>query len=177
MEVRFFFTCHCVVCSPVEKLTNAPDLSLSQIIPMLDEETGAEPRVNSASIADPYLLLVRDDASIYVAEIDNNLELEELEKESKALLTTKWLAGCLYIDTTKVFAEEVAAKKSKPKESSVLMFLLSAGGALHVSSPLLFSLVAWLNCSDIPSAGSCQPDIRCGRSFVHPPRAFGGLRC
>lgn len=175
MEVCFFLTCHCVVCSPVEKLTNAPDLSLSQIIPMLDEETGAEPRVNSASIADPYLLLVRDDASIYVAEIDNNLELEELEKESKALLTTKWLAGCLYIDTTKVFAEEVAAKKNKPKDS-VLMFLLSAGGALHVRNPLLFRLVAWLTCSDLPSAGSCQPDIRCGRSFVHPSRPFGGLR-
>jgi len=134
MEVRFFFACHCVICSPFKNLTSPADLSLSQIVPMLDEETNAEPRVNSASIADPYLLLVRDDASIYVAEIDNNLELEELEKEGKALVTTKWLAGCLYIDTSKVFAEEVAAKKGKPKDS-VLMFLLSAGGALHVSSP------------------------------------------
>jgi hypothetical protein len=142
---------------------------------MLDEETGVEPRVNSASIADPYLLLVRDDASIYVAEIDNNLELEELEKEGKALVTTKWLAGCLYIDTSKVFAEEVSAKKGKAKDS-VLMFLLSAGGALHVSSPLFSTLAAWLTCSDIPPAGSCQPNIRCRRSFLHPPWTFGGLR-
>ena len=101
---------------------------------MLDEDTGAEPRVNSASIADPYLLLVRDDSSVLVAEMGSNLDLEELEKKGKALVTTKWLAGCLYNDTNGVFAEEIAGKNSKPSKDSVLMFLLSAGGALYVSS-------------------------------------------
>jgi cleavage and polyadenylation specificity factor subunit 1 len=98
---------------------------------MLDEETGQEPRVNSASIADPYLLLVRDDSSVYVAQIDNNLELEEVEKEDKTLNSTKWLTGCLYIDTNGVFAEEAPKKGADPK-ATILMFLLSASGALHV---------------------------------------------
>lgn len=111
--------------------TAPPDLSLSQILPMLDEETGQEPRINSASIADPYMLLIRDDFSVFVAQIDNNMELEEVEKEDKILTTTKWLTGCLYVDSAGVFAEEVAAKGDKPKES-ILIFLLSTSGALHV---------------------------------------------
>jgi cleavage and polyadenylation specificity factor subunit 1 len=98
---------------------------------MLDEETGQEPRVNSASIADPYLLLVRDDSSVFIAQIDNNLELEEVEKEDKTLTGTKWLTGCLYVDTNGVFAEEAPKKGASPRES-ILMFLLSASGALHV---------------------------------------------
>lgn len=101
---------------------------------MLDEETGAEPRAISASIADPFLLIIRDDSSAFVAQIDSNNELEELDKDDQTLTTTKWLTGCLYADTTGVFAEEVAAKGAKPTQS-VLMFLLSANGALHVGVP------------------------------------------
>lgn len=112
-------------------LTSCVDLGLSQILPMLDEETGQEPRVNCASIADPYLLLVRDDSSVYIAQIDSNLELEEVEKEDKTLTSTKWLTGCLYVDTSGVFAEEAPKKGANPKES-ILMFLLSTSGALHV---------------------------------------------
>ncbi|KAK5663548.1 hypothetical protein OQA88_3979 [Cercophora sp. LCS_1] len=107
------------------------DLGLSQILPMLDEETGAEPRVNSASISDPYLLLIRDDSSAYIAQIDKNNELEEVEKEDRVLSTTKWLTGCLYNDTGGVFAEQTAFKGAKPQES-IIMFLLSAAGALHM---------------------------------------------
>jgi cleavage and polyadenylation specificity factor subunit 1 len=104
---------------------------------MLDEETGAEPRVVTASIADPFLLLVRDDSSVCVVEIDNNLELEELEKIDDNLLSTKWLTGCLYEDTTGIFAKVQSDKGAKPGEN-VLMFLLSGNGALHVS-------YIWLN--------------------------------
>lgn len=99
---------------------------------MLDEETGAEPRVVSASIADPYLLLVRDDASIMVAQIDNNNELEEMEKQDDTILSTQWLAGCLYTDTTGVFAP-IQTDKGMPESQSIFMFLLSAVGALYVS--------------------------------------------
>ncbi|KAK8043586.1 hypothetical protein PG993_006016 [Apiospora rasikravindrae] len=107
------------------------DFGLSQILPMLDEETGAEPRVVSASISDRYLLLVRDDSSIFVAGIDNNLELEELEKEDDTILATKWLSGCLYEDIAHTFTLAPTDKGSKPGEN-VVMFLLSGAGALHV---------------------------------------------
>ena len=108
---------------------------------MLDEETGLEPRVTSASISDPYLLLVRDDSSVFVAQIDNNNELEELEKDDQTLASSKWVAGCLYLDTDATFSEVPANNKSRAKES-VMMFLLNAAGALYVSiipptSPLL----------------------------------------
>jgi cleavage and polyadenylation specificity factor subunit 1 len=99
---------------------------------MLDEETGAEPRVVNASIADPYLMLVRDDSSVCVVKIDKNLELEEIDKEDATLQSTKWLTGCLYEDTTGIFAEVPTDKGAKSGEN-VFMFLLSSSGALHVS--------------------------------------------
>ena len=99
---------------------------------MLDEETGLEPRVVSASIVDPYLLLVRDDGSVYVAEMDNNNELEEVEKSSQGLTSTKWLSGSLYADHHGVFKPTANQSNSKPN-SNVIMALLSSTGALHVS--------------------------------------------
>src|ERR1700761_7388085 len=99
---------------------------------MLDEETGAEPRVVKASIADPFLLLIRDDSSVLVAQIDSSHELEELERACKTLISTKWLTGCLYTDTAGVFAENPTDKGVKSGEN-ILMFLLAQNGALHVS--------------------------------------------
>ena len=99
---------------------------------MYDDDTGAEPKVVSASFADPFLLLVRDDSSILVAQCDDNNELEEVDREDDTLLATNWLTGCLYTDTKGVFATTDSDKGSNPGRN-VIMFLLSAGGALHVS--------------------------------------------
>lgn|SRR5687767_6480467 len=100
---------------------------------MLDEETGAEPRVLSASIADLYLLLLREDSSILLASMDSsNYELEEVEKADKVLSSNKWVAGCLYTDSRGTFRQEGdSTEKSTPQ---VFMFLLSSTGALHVCS-------------------------------------------
>ncbi|KAI0976786.1 CPSF A subunit region-domain-containing protein [Xylaria arbuscula] len=107
------------------------DFGLSQIVPMLDEETGAEPRIDYASIADPYILLVRDDASVFIAKMDNNLELEELEKEDTSLTSRKWITGCLYEDKLGVFLKASSDKGTKSEEN-IVMFLLSKTGALYV---------------------------------------------
>ncbi|EKD18229.1 uncharacterized protein L3040_007600 [Drepanopeziza brunnea f. sp. 'multigermtubi'] len=107
------------------------NLGLAQILPMYDDDTGAEPKIVSASFADPYLLLFRDDSSIFVAQSDENNELEEIEREDDALLATKWLTGCLYADSRGVFAP-VQSDKGQKVEENVMMFLLSAGGALHI---------------------------------------------
>lgn len=112
------------------------DLRLAQIVPMLDEETGAEPRVLAASLADPYLLAIRDDASIFVARLDETTgELEEVElprDATAALRSTKWLAGCLYADSTGVFEVDDGTGADKGHDSRIFMFLLSAAGALYV---------------------------------------------
>jgi len=105
---------------------------------MYDDDTGAEPRIISASFGDPFLLLLRDDASIFVAQCDDNNELEEIDREDDALLTTEWLAGCLYADPTGVFAN-IQSDKGLKVGDNVVMFLLSANGALHVSLPEVFS--------------------------------------
>ncbi|KAK1529008.1 CPSF A subunit region [Colletotrichum costaricense] len=107
------------------------DLGLSQILPMLDEDTGAEPRVISASIVDPYLLLIRDDSSIMVAQIDSNCELEEMEREDDTFLSTKWLAGCLYKDTHDLFGQKTK-NEATTEDRNIFMFLLSAAGALYI---------------------------------------------
>jgi hypothetical protein len=97
---------------------------------MYDEDTGAEPKIVSASFADPFLLLFRDDSSIFVAQCDDDNELEELEREDDKLSTTKWVTGCLYADSTGAFA---ASENGRKMGENVMMFLLSAGGALHVT--------------------------------------------
>jgi cleavage and polyadenylation specificity factor subunit 1 len=119
---------------------------------MLDEDTGAEPRAVSASIADPFLLIIRDDSSAFIAQIDNSNELEELRKDDETLAATKWLTGCLYADTYAVFAEEVTEKGANPAQS-ILMFLLSAHGALYVRTIRYpcHSLTWCLTSLDLPS--------------------------
>ncbi len=101
---------------------------------MFDDETGAEPKIVSASIADPFLLLIRDDSSIFVASCDENNELEEIERADDALLTNKWLSGCLYTDKTGLFAPVQTDKGVKEGENIVLC-LLNAEGSLYVSFP------------------------------------------
>lgn len=102
-------------------------LGLVQILPMFDEETGAEPKIVAASVVDPYLLLIRDDASIFIAQCDDRYEIEEIEREDDALLVNEWLSGCLYKDITGTFAEA-----SKPN-GTVFMFVMSTAGNLFVS--------------------------------------------
>ncbi|KAI0466598.1 CPSF A subunit region-domain-containing protein [Xylaria cf. heliscus] len=107
------------------------DFGLSQIVPMLDEDTGAEPRIEYASIVDPYILLVRDDASVFIAKMDNNLELEELEKDDTTLTSKRWITGCLYEDKFGVFLTTPSDKGARSGEN-IVMFLLSKTGALYV---------------------------------------------
>ncbi|KAK2592079.1 mRNA cleavage and polyadenylation factor subunit [Conoideocrella luteorostrata] len=107
------------------------NLGLSQILPMLDEDTGAEPRVTSASIADTCLLLIRDDGSVFIAQIDSNNELEEVTKPDGALKSTKWVSGCLYNDTAGNFQATVSEQKADEPDR-IMMFLLSSSGALNI---------------------------------------------
>lgn len=98
------------------------------ILPMQDEETGAEPRVLHASICDPYLLLIRDDLSAFIAQMSSDDELEEIQKPEGILISTKWVSGCLYADTTGIFGQENAEVGAK----SIFMFLLSNAGSFQV---------------------------------------------
>lgn len=98
------------------------------ILPMEDEETGAEPQVLSASICDPYLLLIRDNSSALIAQMSSDDELEELEKPDGKLRSTKWVSGCLYSDRTGVFGDQ----QQHGEQKRIYMFLLSSTGSLQV---------------------------------------------
>lgn len=98
------------------------------ILPMQDEETGADPRVLHASICDPYLLLIRDDSSAFIAQMNSDDELEEVEKPEGVLTSTKWVSGCLYADTANTFGQEQAKDGAK----KILLFLLSNAGSFQV---------------------------------------------
>ncbi|KND87333.1 Protein cft1 [Tolypocladium ophioglossoides CBS 100239] len=141
------------------------DLGLAQILPMLDEETGAEPRVLSASIVDPYLLLIRDDGSAFIAQIDSNNELEEVEKTDSSIQSTKWVAGCLYNDSQGVFGPSLGDEGQEVGDK-IMMFLLSSSGALHIYAlPSLAKPVFVAEClTSIPPFLSADYTARRGAS-------------
>ncbi|SLM34071.1 Cleavage/polyadenylation specificity factor, A subunit, C-terminal [Lasallia pustulata] len=113
-----------------EVRTYEGDLSLAQIFPMTDEVTGAEPKIISASFADPYVLLIRDDASVMVLKADESGDLDEVERGDD-LLTTKWLSGSLYEDADDCFRLG-PDEESEDDIVNVLVFLLSAEGGLYI---------------------------------------------
>ncbi|KAK3714705.1 mRNA cleavage and polyadenylation factor subunit [Vermiconidia calcicola] len=96
---------------------DAPDLQLAQIIPMLDEETDAELNIVHTSFCDPYLLVLREDSSIQILQVDEHGDLEPLDN-SEAIGERKWLSGCLY-------AGELTAGET-------ILCLLGEEGGLHL---------------------------------------------
>jgi cleavage and polyadenylation specificity factor subunit 1 len=150
------------------------DLGLAQILPMLDEETGAEPKIVKASLADPFLLLIRDDASIFVARCDDDNDLEEIEKEDEVLVTAKWLTGCLYRDTAGAFTSIQRSTRSNDA-GPVYMFLFSDEGTLHVSVRKYETCVLADASSGICITGPWKARICGRRSFIRPTNGIASL--
>jgi cleavage and polyadenylation specificity factor subunit 1 len=82
------------------------DLGLSQIFPVIDE------------VSDPYLLLLREDSSLQILQVDKSGDLDELERGDAALASV-WLSGSLY--------------KSEKTSNKTLAFMLNGEGGLAVS--------------------------------------------
>ena len=123
--------CLCTCCSSLECFPK-PDFSLAQIFPLTDEERyTAPPRVLSASFADPYILVVRDDASAMVLTTDDRGEIDEAT-HGEALKSGKWISGSLYEDSNDILRIEYP-EDSEDEAGNVLMFLLNDAGGLQVS--------------------------------------------
>lgn len=110
------------------------DLGLDQIYPLTDDESDTGPQVISASFADPYVLLIRDDSSAVVLTADENGDLDEVS-QSEAFKAGKWLSGSLYEDSNDVLRLEFP-EESEDEAGNVLMFLLNAKGGLQVGQML-----------------------------------------
>lgn len=99
----------------MELMVARVELNMDQMIPMEDEETGAELRVIHASFADPYLLVLRDDSSVKILKASGSGDLEDVE--AAGLSSTKWLSASLFKSSTC---------------DGVFAFLSTPEGGLHV---------------------------------------------
>jgi cleavage and polyadenylation specificity factor subunit 1 len=97
---------------------------------MTDEETGAEPKIVSTSFCDPYMLIIRDDASLLVLEADESGDLDAVE-QGEAVTSTKWSSGSLYHDKAGIFGFQESPSDSN---DATIMCVLSEKGALQVCS-------------------------------------------
>ncbi|KAL9060461.1 MAG: hypothetical protein Q9162_000634 [Coniocarpon cinnabarinum] len=95
------------------------DLKVSQMLPMEDEETETELRVQHVSSSDPYILVVRNDKSVALLKADSDGELEELE-QSGSLAERQWMSGSVH--------------SWGEANSEASLFLLTENGGLHVFS-------------------------------------------
>lgn len=110
--------------SPDDHSVDFLDLALAQIYPMWDEDTSDERIAVSATFADPYLAILRDDSSLLLLQSDENGDLDEVSV-NEDISSQSWLSSCLYADVTGIFSE-VNSK------SNVLLFMLNAEHKLFV---------------------------------------------
>ena len=135
---------------------------------MTDDTTGAEPKVSSASFADPYVLLLRDDTSILVLKADESGDLDEIE-QAKASRKIGWLSGSLYEDSNDVLRLETD-DETEDEAGNVLMFLLNTQGGLEVGhfDPARLMLGNTERKSDLSTSKHQQAGICCQRSQFPP---------
>lgn len=117
---------------------------MAQIYPIWDEDEGDERFAVSASFADPYLLIIRDDSSVLLLHSDESGDLDELTKP-EPVSSQSWLCGCLYTDKHNVFEEGNTME-------TTYMFLLNQECRLFVSAIHTWScsLLTTLRCSVYP---------------------------
>ncbi|CAL5868815.1 uncharacterized protein PFLUO_LOCUS3042 [Penicillium psychrofluorescens] len=120
------------------------DLGLSQIYPVWDDEETSEERVAvSASFADPYLVIVRDDASLLLLQVDESRDLDEVSLPTEITSLT-WRSACLYHDKTRAFAVT-----EPTSHNDTLMFSLDVEYKLSIfrlSDLKLVSVVEGIDC-------------------------------
>jgi cleavage and polyadenylation specificity factor subunit 1 len=106
------------------------EFGLAQIWPIVDDETNAEAKATSASFADPFVLIVKDDSSLLLLKTDKKGELDEVDL-SPQLANGKHTSACLYRDRQGIFTGQ-----STPKETGMMCVLatLSPDGALSIYS-------------------------------------------
>ena len=91
----------------------------------------------SASFADPFILLVKDDQSLTILTADETGDLDEVAKGEK-IESAKWSSGSLYEDSNDVLRLDYS--DDEEESSNVLMFLLTAIGGLQVRAIMTSSL-------------------------------------
>ena len=122
----------------VERALTLVDFSLAQIWPLYEDPSDDDPKVVFASIAEPYVLLIREDNTIVVLKENDSGELERIE-EDEGLAKTRWQSGALFDDVDDAFHLANETVDDDDEAGSVLLFLLGTDGSLQVSVTKLCS--------------------------------------
>ncbi|KAJ5634886.1 Cleavage/polyadenylation specificity factor A subunit C-terminal [Penicillium herquei] len=108
------------------------DLELAQIYLMWDEDSDdEESHAVSASFADPYLAILRDDASLLLLQIDDSGDLDEVSLP-ESLSTLQWCSASLFHDKNRSFSPLYS--NSNQTQTQNHLFLLSPDYKLSIFS-------------------------------------------
>ncbi|KAH8701144.1 putative cleavage and polyadenylation specificity factor subunit A [Talaromyces proteolyticus] len=128
------------------------DLGLAQIYPLWDEDEDDERTAVSASFADPYLLVLRDDSSLLLLQPDESGDLEFLSG-NETIASQTWLHGCLYTDKNGIFKGDSAR--------NTYAVMLSAEYKLYMFQLPDFELISVIEGVDfLPPILSNEPSSR-----------------
>ncbi|CEO58535.1 hypothetical protein PMG11_03252 [Penicillium brasilianum] len=120
------------------------DLGLAQIYPVWDEDTDKERLAVSASFADPYLGILRDDSSLLLLQADDSGDLDEISLPDE-LSSLKWRSASLYQDNDQVFS----SKSADTADGNIILFLLSTDYKLSIvnlADMKLLSIIDGVDC-------------------------------
>ncbi|KAF4252641.1 hypothetical protein CNMCM8057_005920 [Aspergillus fumigatus] len=123
------------------------DLGLAQIYPVWDEDTSDERMAVSASLADPYIAILRDDSTLMILQADDSGDLDEVEL-NEAARAGKWRSCCLYWDKAEFFSSTGPALKQGTR-CELFLFLLSIDCRLYVyrlPDQQLISVIEGIDC-------------------------------
>lgn len=109
------------------------DFALAQIWLIVDEENDAHAKAISASFADPYVVIVKDDHSILLLKADKNGELDEVDLGSH-VSNDKHISASLYTDRQGIFVGQIRQGMPIQTQTLTILALLSPEGALSIYS-------------------------------------------
>lgn len=112
---------------------------------MTEETTDVEPKALSVSFADPYLLIIRDDFSLFLINCDKNGELEEVEM-TEHVRGLQLTSGVLYRDQKGAFGASRRENDGDDSTLDIKLFLLTSEGGLHVSLAAVFKRHVLIQC-------------------------------
>ncbi|KAJ5088160.1 Cleavage/polyadenylation specificity factor A subunit C-terminal [Penicillium angulare] len=123
------------------------DLELAQIYLIWDEETDEERHAVSASFADPFLAILRDDSSLLLLQMDASGDLDEVSLPEE-LSKLAWHSASLYLDTSQFFRLDQGSDTVQA-QGNTLLFLLSPEYKLSlfdVPGMKLLSVIEGVDC-------------------------------
>ncbi|KAL4784284.1 CPSF A subunit region-domain-containing protein [Aspergillus varians] len=135
------------------------DLALAQIYPVWDEDNSDERVAVSASLADPYLAIIRDDSTLLLLQADGSGDLDEMTVVDEPA-SQKWLSACLYTDKTDFFTHS-QLNPANFTSKSVFLFLLNQAHQLYIyrlPDLRLMSIIEGVGC--LPPILSTEPPKR-----------------